>query len=150
DDGRRSLGAARRRGDGRRRGGDPRRGAGARAGRPRAPRGGVRPRQPAGGVRPRRLARGALERRRPQPLDAARAALAMATHEQLQAWDTEHVIHPWSFAGPSLLLVRGEGSSYFDAEGRDYLDALGGIQLCEIGHGRGELAAVAAAQMAEL
>jgi putrescine aminotransferase len=72
------------------------------------------------------------------------------SHEQIQAWDTEHVIHPWSFAGPSLLLVRGEGSSYFDAEGREYLDALGGIQLCEIGHGRAELAEVAAAQMAEL
>jgi adenosylmethionine-8-amino-7-oxononanoate aminotransferase len=74
----------------------------------------------------------------------------VATHEQIQRWDDEHVIHPWSFAGPSLLLVRGEGSSYFDAQGREYLDALGGIQLCEIGHGRAELAEVAAAQMAEL
>jgi adenosylmethionine-8-amino-7-oxononanoate aminotransferase len=74
----------------------------------------------------------------------------MIAHEQIAAWDTEHVIHPWSFAGPSLLLVRGKGSSYFDAEGREYLDALGGIQLCEIGHGRAELAEVAAAQMAEL
>jgi len=74
----------------------------------------------------------------------------MASHEQIQAWDSEHVIHPWSFAGPSLLLVRAQGSSYFDAEGREYLDALGGIQLCEIGHGRGEVAEVAAAQMAEL
>jgi putrescine aminotransferase len=74
----------------------------------------------------------------------------MATHEQIQAWDSEHVIHPWSFSGPSLLLVRGEGSYYYDAEGHEYLDALGGIQLCEIGHGRAELAEVAAAQMAEL
>jgi adenosylmethionine-8-amino-7-oxononanoate aminotransferase len=73
-----------------------------------------------------------------------------ASHEQIAAWDSEHVIHPWSFAGPSLLLVRGEGSRYYDAEGREYLDALGGIQLCEIGHGRAELAEVAAAQMAEL
>jgi PLP-dependent transaminase len=60
------------------------------------------------------------------------------------------VIHPWSFGGPSLLLVRGERSSYFDADETEYLDALGGIQLCEIGHGRAELAEVAAAQMAEL
>jgi putrescine aminotransferase len=74
----------------------------------------------------------------------------VASHEQIQSWDSEHVIHPWSFAGPSLLLVRGEGSNYFDAEGREYLDALGGIQLCEIGHGRAELADVAAAQMTEL
>ena len=35
----------------------------------------------------------------------------MASHEQVQAWDDEHVIHPWSFAGPSLLLVRG-GSAH--------------------------------------
>src|SRR3954454_4516511 len=74
----------------------------------------------------------------------------MASHAEIQVWDNEHVIHPWSFEGPSLLLVRGEGSSYFDAEGREYLDALGGIQLCEVGHGRAELAAVAAEQMAEL
>jgi adenosylmethionine-8-amino-7-oxononanoate aminotransferase len=72
------------------------------------------------------------------------------SHEQAAAWDREHVIHPWSFAGPSLMIVRGDGSSYWDADGREYLDALGGIQLCEIGHGRPELAAVAAAQMAEL
>ena len=73
-----------------------------------------------------------------------------ASPEQLAAWDTDHVIHPWSFAGPSLLIVRGEGSSYFDATGREYLDALGGIQLCQVGHGRKELADVAATQMAEL
>jgi putrescine aminotransferase len=48
------------------------------------------------------------------------------------------------------MIVRGDGSSYWDADGREYLDALGGIQLCEIGHGRAELAEVAAAQMAEL
>lgn len=72
------------------------------------------------------------------------------SHEQIAGWDSEHVIHPWSFGGPSLMITRGEGSSYFDAEGREYLDGLGGIQLCEIGHGRAEMAEVAAAQMAEL
>ena len=73
-----------------------------------------------------------------------------ASRDQLEAWDEAHVIHPWSFAGPSLLIVRGEGSSYFDASGREYLDALGGIQLCQVGHGRTELAEVAARQMATL
>lgn len=73
-----------------------------------------------------------------------------ATHAELAQWDLDHVIHPWSFPGPSLMIVRGEGSSYWDASGREYLDALGGIQLCEIGHGRGELAEVAARQMEEL
>ena len=72
------------------------------------------------------------------------------THEQIEQWDREHVIHPWSFGGSSLMIVRGEGSYYWDADGREYLDALGGIQLCEVGHGREELARVAARQMAEL
>jgi putrescine aminotransferase len=70
--------------------------------------------------------------------------------QDLAVWDEAHVIHPWSFAGPSLLIVRGSGTRYWDAEGREYLDALGGIQLCEVGHGRAELAEVAARQMAEL
>jgi putrescine aminotransferase len=70
--------------------------------------------------------------------------------EQIEAWDREHVIHPWSFSGPSLMIARGKGSSYWDVDGREYLDALGGIQLCEVGHGREELAQVAAQQMAEL
>ena len=74
----------------------------------------------------------------------------MATPEQIATWDREHVIHPWSFSGSSLIIVRGRGSRYWDADGREYLDALGGIQLCEIGHGRGEIADVAAAQIREL
>ena len=73
-----------------------------------------------------------------------------ASHAQIAQWDLDHVIHPWSFPGSSLMIVRGEGSNYWDASGRKYLDALGGIQLCEIGHGRSELAEVAAEQMREL
>jgi adenosylmethionine-8-amino-7-oxononanoate aminotransferase len=72
------------------------------------------------------------------------------SHAQIAQWDLDHVIHPWSFPGSSLMIVRGEGSNYWDASGREYLDALGGIQLCEIGHGRSELAEVAAEQMREL
>ena len=72
------------------------------------------------------------------------------THDELATWDQAHVIHPWSFAGPSLIIERGAGSRYWDAEGREYLDALGGIQLCEIGHGRAELGDIAAGQMSKL
>jgi PLP-dependent transaminase len=72
------------------------------------------------------------------------------SHTDLARWDLDHVIHPWSFPGSSLMITRGEGSRYWDADGREYLDALGGIQLCEVGHGRAELAEVAAAQMREL
>jgi adenosylmethionine-8-amino-7-oxononanoate aminotransferase len=72
------------------------------------------------------------------------------THAELAQWDLDHVIHPWSFPGSSLMIVRGEASYYWDADGRRYLDALGGIQLCEVGHGRSELAEVAAQQLREL
>ena len=71
-------------------------------------------------------------------------------HDQLATWDEEHLLHPWSFDGPSLMIVKGEGSLYWDADGREYIDGLGSIQLCEVGHGRTELAEVAAAQMAQL
>ena len=48
------------------------------------------------------------------------------SHADAARWDLDHVIHPWSFPGSSLMIVRGEGSSYWDASGRKYLDALGG------------------------
>jgi adenosylmethionine-8-amino-7-oxononanoate aminotransferase len=73
-----------------------------------------------------------------------------ASYETLAHWDQAHVVHPWSFEGPTCMIVKGERSSYWDAFGREYLDALGGIQLCEVGHGRTELAEIAARQMAKL
>jgi putrescine aminotransferase len=49
-----------------------------------------------------------------------------------------------------LTIVRGEGSTVFDDAGRPYLDALASLWYCNIGHGRGELADAAAAQMREI
>ena len=45
---------------------------------------------------------------------------------------------------------RGEGCRLRDAEGREYLDATGGLWLAQIGHGRAEIAEVAAEQMRRL
>jgi putrescine aminotransferase len=70
--------------------------------------------------------------------------------KQVSDWDEAHLVHPWSFPGPSVLLVKGQGSRYWDASGREYLDALGSIQLCEVGHGRRELAEAASEQIATL
>jgi putrescine aminotransferase len=53
-------------------------------------------------------------------------------------------------AGHAVTIVRGEGATVFDAEGRSYLDALASLWYCNIGHGRGELADAAAAQMRRL
>jgi adenosylmethionine-8-amino-7-oxononanoate aminotransferase len=51
---------------------------------------------------------------------------------------------------PVPTIVRGEGARIFDAAGRSYLDGLAGLFVVQAGHGRTELAEVAAKQAAEL
>jgi adenosylmethionine-8-amino-7-oxononanoate aminotransferase len=48
------------------------------------------------------------------------------------------------------IIVRGEGCRIWDAEGRSYLDGLAGLFTVQVGHGRRELAEVAAKQASEL
>jgi adenosylmethionine-8-amino-7-oxononanoate aminotransferase len=48
------------------------------------------------------------------------------------------------------VIVRGEGPYIFDARGRRYLDALAGLFVNQLGHGRTDLAQAAAAQGSEL
>ena len=36
-------------------------------------------------------------------------------------------------------VVRGEGVHVYDADGRAYLDAAGGLWYCHVGHGRREI-----------
>ncbi len=52
--------------------------------------------------------------------------------------------------GHIVTMVRGEGSTVFDASGRSYLDAIASLWYVNVGHGRTELAEAAAAQMREL
>ncbi len=71
-------------------------------------------------------------------------------NDDLQRWDQSHVVHPWSYAGPSLLVAKARGTRYWDADGKEYLDGLGGIQNCSAGHSRPELIEAARAQMETL
>ena len=48
------------------------------------------------------------------------------------------------------IIVRGEGPYIYDAQGRRYLDALAGLFVSQLGHGRTELAEAAAKQAKEL
>jgi adenosylmethionine-8-amino-7-oxononanoate aminotransferase len=48
------------------------------------------------------------------------------------------------------VIVRGEGAYVYDAKGRRYLDALSGLFVSQVGHGRRELAEAAAKQASEL
>jgi putrescine aminotransferase len=61
-------------------------------------------------------------------------------------------LHP--FARPTadhfVRIVRGEGAVVFDDRGRDYVDALGSLWYCNIGHGRQEMADAIAKQVTTL
>ncbi len=48
------------------------------------------------------------------------------------------------------IIVKGEGAYVWDAKGRKYLDALAGLFVSQVGHGRTELAEAAAKQAKEL
>ena len=54
-------------------------------------------------------------------------------------------------AGASVpIIVKGEGAYIWDDRGRKYLDALAGLFVVQVGHGREELAEAAAKQAREL
>jgi adenosylmethionine-8-amino-7-oxononanoate aminotransferase len=73
--------------------------------------------------------------------------------DQVLRVDREHLIHPLyhpaDHAKP-LVVVRGEGAEIIDGSGKRYFDALSGLWNVHVGHGRTELAQVAAEQMSTL
>ncbi len=85
----------------------------------------------------------------------------MQTIERATAWnrlgelDVQHVVHPLTnlhdhqMRGP-LIWDRGEGIYLYDTNGKRYIDAAAGMWNVNVGHGRAELAEVAATQMGRL
>ncbi|MFI0370593.1 aspartate aminotransferase family protein [Actinomadura sp. 1N219] len=66
--------------------------------------------------------------------------------------DRRSILHP-NLPGTvdeRIVMASGEGCRLRDTEGREYLDATGGLWLAQVGHGRPELAAAASGQMAQL
>jgi acetylornithine/N-succinyldiaminopimelate aminotransferase len=49
-----------------------------------------------------------------------------------------------------LVLVKGEGCRLWDDEGREYLDFLAGLAVCNLGHAHPEIAKAAASQLTQL
>ncbi len=83
----------------------------------------------------------------------AEAVTVAGRKQELLARDAEHLIHPIhspSATAGGHVWVRGEGARLYDADGREYVDALSGLWNVLAGHGRAELAEAAAAQMREL
>lgn len=69
--------------------------------------------------------------------------------------DRAHALHPWTNFGPfqdkgALVISRGHGCDLWDAEGRRYLDAVGGLWCTNIGLGHTEMAQVIGAQAMRL
>lgn len=67
--------------------------------------------------------------------------------------DRAHVVHPHSvFGSPPdpLIIDRAAGALLWDVDGNEYIDGTCGLWQCAVGHGRKELADVAAAQMERL
>ena len=66
-----------------------------------------------------------------------------------------HSVHPWTNFGPfeekgALVITKGQGSWLWDAEGRKYCDAVGGLWCTNIGLGRREMADAIAEQVERL
>ncbi len=78
--------------------------------------------------------------------------MAESAAELIKA-DHEHLIHPLhhpSEGAEPIIYIRGRGAVLTDINGKEYLDGLSGLWNVNVGHGRQELAQVAAAQMGEL
>ncbi|MEV4732368.1 aspartate aminotransferase family protein [Saccharopolyspora sp. NPDC049426] len=71
---------------------------------------------------------------------------------ELAELDRKYLVHPNLHGAISnrCVLVRGQGCRLWDADGTEYLDGTAGLWLVEVGHGREEIAEVAARQMREL
>ena len=78
--------------------------------------------------------------------------VSAARGTELAALDRAHLIHPFlpRDVEGRVVFVRGEGARLWDADGREYLDCTGGLWLTQVGHGRRELAEVAAEQIGRL
>jgi putrescine aminotransferase len=70
----------------------------------------------------------------------------------LEKTDRAHIIHPYlpSSYEERVIMTRGQGCTLTDVNGKEYLDATGGLWLAQIGHGREEIARVAAEQISTL
>ncbi len=81
-------------------------------------------------------------------MDATRTA-------HLRDLDIQHLIHPltnWrehQILGP-IIIAEGRGATVIDAGGRSYIDGSACLWNVNVGHGRSELAEIAAAQMKRL
>ncbi|MDZ7908686.1 MAG: aminotransferase class III-fold pyridoxal phosphate-dependent enzyme [Gemmobacter sp.] len=73
----------------------------------------------------------------------------------LRDMDRAHHLHPWTNFGPfedkgALVITKGQGCYLWDAQGRRYFDAVGGMWCTNIGLGRRDMAEAIADQVQRL
>ena len=82
-------------------------------------------------------------------------APARRSTASIVAADRRHHLHPYQLfdnylLDPALPVARGSGARLVDNDGREYIDAVGGLWCTNIGLGREEMAAAIAAQVRDL
>ncbi|MGW3472372.1 aminotransferase family protein [Saccharopolyspora sp. NPDC000995] len=73
--------------------------------------------------------------------------------QELAALDVRSLIHPHTTIGSAaapVIFDRAAGATLWDVSGNQYVDGTCGLWQCAVGHGRAELAQVAAEQIAKL
>src|SRR5207342_1037020 len=68
----------------------------------------------------------------------------MSAFDELVALDAEHVMQ--TYGRLPVAFVRGEGTTLWDSEGKEYLDFLTGLAVTSLGHAHPEVAAAIAEQ----
>jgi adenosylmethionine-8-amino-7-oxononanoate aminotransferase len=83
------------------------------------------------------------------PTDLVPDVAALQERARRHLW--MHFTRLSSYAGREIpVIVRGEGAYLWDQHGKRYLDALSGLFVVQVGHGRAELAEAAARQAEQL
>ena len=91
----------------------------------------------------------------PRPAKDTSAALrqavgpASASAEEVEAWERDHVLHPWAAQPPvsTPIVVRARGTRFWGADGSSYLDFTSQLVFANLGHSDPRLAEAASEQM---
>src|SRR5689334_22116153 len=81
--------------------------------------------------------------------------MSISSRPSIEEADRRYVFHPFTAlrrheTGGGRMIVRGQGSRLWDAQGRSYLDAMAGLWCVNVGYGRPEIAEAIARQVETL
>ena len=76
----------------------------------------------------------------------------MSSHAHKMGAESEHGRCPImpTYGAPSIMFVRGQGTELWDAQGKRYLDFVGGLAVQSLGHANPEIAEAISEQAMKL